>query len=372
MATWTPEQFAGAGNWLAENIGNPQLIQQEASRLGLSQSDLLQAARTQNPNIEANQVSQFLGGGAGQNAAPGAMGPTMAGYQRSPYLDQMAARITQQSGQALNEQALPGIRSQAVASGGYGGSRQGIAEGLAIGRSNEALQGTLANLYNTDYQQDRNRALQQYGMDQQNQLGQGQLAATNRGIDNQYTLGLGNLGVANRGLDNQRYGIDQTYNLGMTNADNQRYGTDKSYEVGMAGANASMANAQASQAQAAGNLALGQQQLGLNGLFGVLDRQYQYGQGAQNTANTMQNTPMNYWQQFGQGANSLGQSGGTSMTTGTQANNPYASALGGAQLANAWYNSMGTGASPNAAGGTNTQGFGTGSGYGNQDLGTYL
>lgn len=372
MATWTPDQYAGAGNWLKENIGNPQLIQQEASRLGLSQSDLLQAARTQDPNIQANQVSQFMGGAGGQTAAAGAMNPSMAAYQRSPYLDQMASRITQQSGQALNEQALPGIRSQSIAAGGYGGSRQGIAEGLAIGRSNEALQGNLANLYNTDYQQDRNRALQQYGMEMQNQLGQGQLSATNRGIDNQYTLGLGQLGLGNRQADNQRYGIDQTYNLGMTNADNNRYGTDKSYEVGMANASASAANAAASQANAAGNLALGQQQLGLNGLFGVLDRQYQYGQGAQNTANTMQNTPMNYWQQFGQGANSLGQSGGTSMTTGTQANNPYASALGGAQLANAWYNSMGTGASPNAAGGTNTQGFGTGSGYGNQDMGAYL
>lgn len=343
MATWTPEQFAGAGNWLSENIGNPELVNQEMGRLGISQSDLLQAARTQNPNIQADQVAQYTGYQSPQAQQGGRIGASMNPYQRSPYLDQMAARITQQSGQALNEQALPGIRSQAVASGGYGGSRQGIAEGLAIGRSNEALQGTLANLYNTDYQADRNRAMQQYGIDQQTGLGYGQLDAQNRGIDNQYTLGLGQLGLGNRQADNQRYGIDQTYNLGMTNADNQRYGTDKSYEVGMAGANASMANAQASQAQAAGNLALGQQQLGLNGLFGVLDRQYQYGQGAQNTANTMQNTPMNYWQQFGQGANSLGQSGGTSMTTGTQANNPYASALGGAQLANAWYNQSGNG-----------------------------
>jgi len=367
MATWTPEQYAGAGNWIAENIGNPQLIQQEAARLGLSNSDILQAARTQNPNIQANQVSQFLGGGAGQTSAA----PAMAGYQRSPYLDQMASRITQQSGQALNEQALPGIRSQSVASGGYGGSRQGIAEGLAIGRSNEALQGTLANLYNTDYQADRGRALQQYGMDQQFNLGQGQLAAQNRGIDNQYTLGLGNLGVAQQGANNQRYGIDQQFNLGMTNADNNRYGTDKQYEVGMAGANASMANAAASQTNAANNYSLGQQQLGLTGLFGTLDRQYQYGQGAQNSANTMQNTPMNYWQQFGQGANALGQNGGSSMTTATQPTNPYATALGGAQLANAWYNQS-PAPTANSAGGANTQGFGTGSGFGNQDLGTYF
>lgn len=332
---FTQDQYAGAGNWILENQNNPDLIKSEATRLGLNPQDILGAMQAANPSINQGQVNSFMGF---QPPPQSRAAPSMAGYQRSPYLDQMADRVTQQSTQALNEGALPGVRSQAVATGGYGGSRQGIAEGLAIGRSQEALQGNLANLYNTDYQADRNRALQQYGMEMQNNLGMGQLDAQNRGIDNQYSLGMGNLALGGRQADNTRFGIDQQYNLGMTNAANNRYGTDKSYEVGMAGANASMANAAASQTNAANNFALGQQQLGLTGLFGTLDRQYQYGQGAQNSATTMQNTPMNYWQQFGQGANSLGQSGGSSMTTATNPSNPYASALGGAQLANAWYN----------------------------------
>lgn len=353
MADWTQEQIAGAGNWIRDNVGNQALVQSEAARLGLNPQTVLQAAQTQAPGISQQTVNDYMG-----YSTPMSMGagPTMRGYQQSPYLQQMADRITQQSTQALNEGVLPGIRSQAVAAGGYGGSRQGIGEGLAIGRSQEALQGNLANLFNSDYQADRNRALQEYAANQQYNLGMGQLDATNRGIDNQYSLGLGNLSLGNRQADNTRYGIDQTYNLGLTNAANNRYGTDKSYEVGMANANASAANAAANQAMAQGNLALGQQRLGMEGLFGALDRQYTYGQGALQSANTMQNTPVNYWQTFGQGANALGQNGGSSMTTATNPSNPLAGMIGGAQLANGFFNQM---SSPVAA--NNNVYFGTGS-----------
>lgn len=330
---YTQDQYAGAGNWIKENIGNPGLVKSEMDRLGLSQSDFLQAARTQDPNIQANQVAEYTG--YQSPTAPQASRPTasLQGYNKNPYLDQMAQGITQQATRNLNEQILPGVRSQAVASGGFGGSRQGIAEGLAMGRTNDALTNSLSNLYGTDYNNQMNRNLQQYGMELQNNLGLGQLDATNRGIDNSYTLGL-------RGADNQRYGIDQQYNLGMTNADNNRYGTDKQYEVGMAGANASMANAAASQANAAGNLALGQQSLGLQGTFGLLDRQYQYGQGAQQAAGAIQNTPYNYWNQFSQGANSIGQGYGSSTQSGG-GSNPLLGAAGLAQIGSSWYNQGG-------------------------------
>lgn len=59
-----------------------------------------------------------------------------------------------------------------------------------------------------------------------------------------------------------------------------------------------------------------------------------------NTTN-QQNAPLNYWNQFSQGANSIGQGYGT--TTGTQGttSNPFMSAIGGAQLGNQamnWWN----------------------------------
>ena len=42
--------------------------------------------------------------------------------------------------QALTEQALPAIGGSAITAGGYGGSRQGIAEGLATGRAAQTAQ----------------------------------------------------------------------------------------------------------------------------------------------------------------------------------------------------------------------------------------
>lgn len=54
----------------------------------------------------------------------------------------------------LMQTALPGIRDSAERSGNFGSSRQGIAEGLAIGKSNQALAdanaNTLNNAYNTN------------------------------------------------------------------------------------------------------------------------------------------------------------------------------------------------------------------------------
>jgi hypothetical protein len=54
----------------------------------------------------------------------------------------------------LMQTALPGIRDSAERSGNFGSSRQGIAEGLAIGKSNQALADanatTLNNAYNTN------------------------------------------------------------------------------------------------------------------------------------------------------------------------------------------------------------------------------
>jgi len=53
----------------------------------------------------------------------------------------------------LTEQQLPYIRSQALATGGYGGSRQGIAEGLATGRTNEAIANANAGMDMSAYSQ---------------------------------------------------------------------------------------------------------------------------------------------------------------------------------------------------------------------------
>ena len=67
--------------------------------------------------------------------------------------------------------------------------------------------------------------------------------------------------------------------------------------------------------------------------LGLLDRMQAYNTNDLNNANAIQNTPMNYWKQFTDQANALGNGYGT--TTGQNFGggpNPFVSALGGAQI----------------------------------------
>lgn len=58
----------------------------------------------------------------------------------------------------LQRNVLPGIRSGSVATGSFGGSRQGIAEGLAIGENNRAIGDTLAGMNMNAYNSGMDRA----------------------------------------------------------------------------------------------------------------------------------------------------------------------------------------------------------------------
>lgn len=356
---WTDEQIAGAGNWMAQNIDNPALIQQEAARLGVGNDDLLRAAQTQNAGITMGQVQSFMGGGGGG----GGGGQGLPQYQPNPYLDKMAAGITQQTTRNLNEQIMPGIRSQAIAAGGFGDARHGVAEGLAIGRTNDALTNSLANLYGTDYNNERNRQMQLQIANQQNQLGYAGLNTQRYGIDQNNATQRYGTDLSN---STQRYGIDQNYSLGQTNAANNRYGTDKQFEVGMAGANASMANAQANQALGQGQLALGQQNASTNLMLGLLDRQMAYNNGGIQMGTNVQNTPQGYYQQFTNTANSIGQGYGNSTQTQTGGgSDALMGAAGLARVGQSWLGNSGASMTSNG-------GWGTGNAYGNQDLGGYL
>src|SRR5574342_1222776 len=70
------------------------------------------------------------------------------------YTQAAADALTGQVTRNLTENILPGIRSGSTASGGMysgGASRQGIAEGLAVGRTNEALSDALARMHLANY-----------------------------------------------------------------------------------------------------------------------------------------------------------------------------------------------------------------------------
>lgn len=74
-----------------------------------------------------------------------------------------------------------------------------------------------------------------------------------------------------------------------------------------------------------------------------------------NNSTTQQNAPLQYWQQFMQGANAAGSGGGQSVTTQGTTSNPIGAALGGAQLGNSfgnWWNNGGGGSANTGITGT--------------------
>jgi hypothetical protein len=264
------------------------------------------------PKNPVTQGSGAVFGGTATNGGASGVGG-ISGYTagQNPYLQQMGDALVQQNTQNFNRNVMPRIASQAMAAGGYGGSRQGVVEANAMNDLNMGNANALASLYGNGY----NTALQ-YDLGRRgNDLGY--YSATN-----QNNQAMGNLGLGYANLDRS------------INNDN-----------------------------------LSWQQQGYNnnmGLFGQLMNNNQTGISA---GTNIQNTPMNYWSQFGNQYNSIGQGYGTSTASGG-GGNPIMGALGGAQLGSQvanWWNR-----SPNAVGGTNSQGFGTGSGYGNQDLGMYF
>lgn len=155
-----------------------------------------------------------LGGGSGGGSWSASS--SSSGGQ-NPYLPAMADDIGRRSNQALGG-ALQGIQGNAIGVGGLGGSRQGVAQGVAIGNAQDTLQGNLANLYGTDYNNGQNRNVQMHGIDTNAALtNQGQMQnfyTANRGQDLQQ-LGLGAqlFGQGNAGYMGQGQGA---YGLGTT------------------------------------------------------------------------------------------------------------------------------------------------------------
>lgn len=96
---------------------------------------------------------------------------------QNPYLQQSADAVTQQANNNLFNYQLPAINSGAIAAGGYGGSRHGVAQGLAIGQTNLGLGNALAGMNYNAWNDDQNRGLQQQSLNTSQYN-----AETNRGL----------------------------------------------------------------------------------------------------------------------------------------------------------------------------------------------
>jgi hypothetical protein len=234
--------------------------------------------------------------GSQNNPNSGVVGPkpNLGLGGSNPYVANQAQALQAQSNQNLQQNVLPGIGQGAQAAGMYGSSRQGIAQGQAIGNAQTGLNSSIANLYSNAYAQDQQAQLQREQMANQYGIANMQNDTSRLGINNQYTLGQGNLALGNKQADN-------SYNLGL-----------------------------GQQTLGYANLDSNNQQFGAN--YGLQSQNYQ-NQWANNnalTANQIAQTPINYFNQFSQNANQTGGMGGTQSQNNQ--GNPYLGALGGAQL----------------------------------------
>lgn len=255
----------------------------------------------------------------------------------NPYLKSALQSGINQSNQAFNtnlgnitdtlqRQVLPGLRGGAIASGTYGGSRQGIAEGLAL----------------SDYSKQAANAAQQLGL--------ANIAATTGAQSNAFSQGQDRALAALQGLSGQQYGTAQQ------NAAFQQQANLANAAARQAADNTNVNAGLATQAQ--NNAAL----LGGSGLLsGNLAQLYGYNQNANNAG-------INRAQQVGGllspflGVNSTVNQTGTQNGTNTMplyqntAGNILGGALSGVGLLNQFSN-LGSNAGRTTATNTNPWAF---------------
>jgi hypothetical protein len=173
----------------------------------------------------------------------------------NPYLSDQANAITNQVTGNLQNRVLPNLNMGSAATGNFGSNRHMIAQGQAIGDTNQGLSNSLANLYGNAYAQDQQLAAQQSmhsaGLQNQYQIAQMNDATQRMGLQNQYNLGMGNLGLGygNLGLGYTQAGnqfalgqgnlalgnrqADQSYNLGLGGLANQWQANQNNYNLGL-------------------------------------------------------------------------------------------------------------------------------------------
>lgn len=145
------------------NLLQPRASTGTSTGLPPGQTITAPASRASNfPDVTPFGTSAFNIGGYG-------------GYDPSSYLKDMEKSITSQANENFSTNLLPAIRSNAVGNGSVGGSREGVAQGVAMGQTQKSIADAVARMYMDDSNAQQNRGLQRYGMDQGYFLGnQGQ------------------------------------------------------------------------------------------------------------------------------------------------------------------------------------------------------
>lgn len=173
--------------------GNQQFLnqqyQQNFNQLGRSpwQDRQRRSTMTDMSNIQ-DATGQFTNR-VGQAAGFGMDQMQQFAQQGNPYLEQQISGLQQDAGRMFREEIMPGIGSGASMNGQRGSSRQGIAEGLAAGRTQDAFLQEAGNMrYNTYglQQQAAGDLMGQSGIYNQGRGIQGSLANQRGQLSNQF------------------------------------------------------------------------------------------------------------------------------------------------------------------------------------------
>lgn len=120
-----------------------------------------------------------------------------------PSLERAITAAQRPTWEALTQQALPAVRSGAIAQGPFGGSREQLAESRAVELANRQASDTAAQMAEASRQASLNAVGQRYGQNLDAWL-------RNYGIDTNTLLALGQQGLGARGQDitsaTQQYG----------------------------------------------------------------------------------------------------------------------------------------------------------------------
>lgn len=199
VADFSPDQY-GAFDYARNNIGAYQGVYDNA--LGMA----AMSGNSATPWVSSNDVNASTIQNNWRSYVPTSIDANQANVRAqsfkdanvadymNPYLDQVESYALQNL-QAGTQQGLNKIGDQAAASGAFGGSRQGVQEGVLMGDSAKRAGELSANVRAQGY----DRALQQITGDQNRNM-QGQLANQAANMQGQ---------IANRDTGLQLAGLDQ-------------------------------------------------------------------------------------------------------------------------------------------------------------------
>lgn len=188
----------------------------------------------------------------------------------NPYIQQSANDIASNMTRSFNQNVMPGINSGAIAAGGFGGSRQALAQSQGMRGLNDSIGQAQTNLYSNAYNTDQSNQLQRdlsaNQLSTQRDIASMNDATQRFGLQNQFTLGMGNLDLGRTQAQNQ-------YNLGLGNLGLGQYTADQNFYSNQRGQDLTQygLGLQASQQGQQGlagqgtqlwNLGLGQEQAG--------------------------------------------------------------------------------------------------------------